>query len=60
MASKRSPYETKTVTTTVFSPRKLNKYIRKGWEVVSSNQRGIGGVHDHTLRRPNPKYKPKD
>lgn len=56
MTSKKHPYESKTVTTSPWSKRKLRKALRQGWEVTSTSHRGLSGWHDHNLRRPNPKY----
>lgn len=56
MASKKEPYETKTLN----SEREAEKYLRKGWEVVSSTSSGTWVTGKRTkviVRRPNPKYK---
>lgn len=56
MASKRDQYETKTLN----SEREAEKYIRKGWEVVSSTSSGTWVTGKRTkviVRRPNPKFK---
>lgn len=59
MANKRDPYETKVISTGFFNKKKLTKLVDAGWELLSTSQHGMGGTQEHTLRRPNPKYKAK-
>lgn len=56
MASRKSPYETRTVRT----ERAAAKLIQKGWEVASSTSSGTWVTGRRTaivLRRVNPKYR---
>lgn len=60
MASKRDPYLTTQVKQFHHSRRKVNKLVKQGWEVTSTTQIGTSNWHVFSLRKPNPKYKPKE
>ncbi len=56
MAGRKDPFETKILNT----EREAAKYVRQGWEVVSSTSSGTWLTGKRTqviVRRPNPKYK---
>lgn len=48
---KKIKYQTKTIRISAFTPRKLNKYLRRGWEVVNQYGGALGTVQTVTLRR---------
>ena len=48
---KKIRYQTKTVRMSAYRPRKINKYLRAGWEVVSTVGGSLGTVQTVTLRR---------
>ncbi|AWY05317.1 hypothetical protein QDA01_gp43 [Microbacterium phage Cinna] len=52
MASKREPYETRTVA----GHKRSRKLVEKGWEVVAITSNFLAPA-TVTLRRPNPKYR---
>lgn len=49
--NKKIKYQTKTIHLSVWSKRKLERYIAKGWEVVSSYGGALGTRQTVTLRR---------
>lgn len=50
--SNKIKYQSKTIKVWGSHHGKLNRHVRRGWEVVSSSQIGISNWHIYTLRRP--------
>ena len=48
---RRVKYQTKTIHLSVWSKRKLERHLRRGWEVVNSYGGALGTTQTVTLRR---------